>query len=82
MELTGPADPLLIRGAVVVVVAAAAAHGTDPAGDSEDAAVTIVLEASARLAGADAIAGVEVNVRTSGPAVAERCRRGGGGRVD
>lgn len=64
IELTGPADPLLIRGAVVI-------PGSDNVGSGD--AVLILLEASARLPGSDSITGVEVNVRTSGPAVAERC---------
>ena len=68
VELTGPADPLLIRGAVVVP-----GSGSDLLGSGGSAdAVLILLEASARLPGADAITGVEVNVRTSGPSVAER----------
>ena len=59
---------MLIRGAVVVP-----GSGSDLLGSGGSAdAVLIFLEASARLPGADAITGVEVNVRTSGPSVAER----------
>ena len=58
VELTGPADPLLIRGAVVVP---GSGSGSDQAGGSGSGdSVLILLEASARLPGAEGLTGVEV----------------------
>ncbi len=64
-ELSGPADPLLIRGHVLLPGSKHQLNDME-SGDS----VTVVIEASARLdCGAE---GAELHIRTAGPAVAER----------
>ncbi|GAX78147.1 hypothetical protein CEUSTIGMA_g5589.t1 [Chlamydomonas eustigma] len=75
-ELTGPADPLLIRGRIQIPSlesSSISSSMSDTVGAEEPSSgdtVVVVIEVSARLMGG--VEGAEIFVRTLGPAVTER----------